>query len=137
MGIYSSFCDLRPSLAAGLGMEEADMPSQEEILKADMARARLACALVAYAYGAENASLDGGRHPRRMSFIRQVAMYLLHVGFGMSLARVAHAFGRDRSTAAYACHRVEDARDDPDFDSRVEALEEALRSAPSPAPARP
>ncbi len=108
------------------------MTSQEACLRADLARARLTCALVAYAFGADPGALEQDRRSHRVSFFRQVAMYLLHVGFGMSLARVAGAFGRDRSTASYACHRVEDARDDPDFDSMIEALEEALRSTPQP-----
>lgn len=57
---------------------------------------------------------------------RQVAMYLMYVTSGLSLAKVAHAFGRDRSTVAHACHQVEDRRDDPDFDAWIEGLEQAL-----------
>ena len=53
-------------------------------------------------------------------------MYLAHVGFGMSLARVASAFGRDRSTVAHACRQVEDKRDDPAFDAWMETLEQGL-----------
>ena len=60
---------------------------------------------------------------------RQVAMYLSHVGLGMSLARVAMALGRDRSTVAHGCHRIEDLRDDPDVDAWLEELEERLKAA--------
>lgn len=109
------------------------MTTQEAELKNDIARAQLACALASYALGAEVELLAEARKSRRIAFARQVAMYLMHVGFGTSLVRVAGAFGRDRSTASYACHRVEDARDDPDFDSMIEGLEDALRSTPGPA----
>jgi chromosomal replication initiation ATPase DnaA len=59
-------------------------------------------------------------------------MYLCHVAFEMSLARVASAFDRDRSTVGYACHSVEDRRENPQFDAWVDALEPALREAPAP-----
>lgn len=63
---------------------------------------------------------------------RQIAMYLTHVGFSWPLARVAAAFGRDRTTASHACHRVEDLRDDAAFDARLSAMEACLREAPQP-----
>tara|TARA_R110000787_G_scaffold78883_9_gene172281 strand:- start:1502 stop:1726 length:225 start_codon:yes stop_codon:yes gene_type:complete len=53
---------------------------------------------------------------------RHIAIYLTHVALGMSLARVARAFDRDRSTIAYACHLIEDKRDDTDFDGWLEQL---------------
>jgi chromosomal replication initiation ATPase DnaA len=59
----------------------------------------------------------------RAAFARQVAMYLGHVAFGMSLTRVAQLFGRDRTTARHACHLVEDCRDDPAIDRLLTALE--------------
>jgi hypothetical protein len=57
-------------------------------------------------------------------------MYVAYVGFGMSLARVAAAFGRDKSTIAYACRVMEDRRDEPAFDRWMEALEVSAASAP-------
>jgi chromosomal replication initiation ATPase DnaA len=54
----------------------------------------------------------------------------------MSLARVAIAFDRDRSTVAHACHIIEDRRDDPEFDAWIESLEDALRETPPPRPVR-
>jgi hypothetical protein len=42
-----------------------------------------------------------------------------HVGGGLFFGRVAEAFGRDRSTIAYACHMIEDRRDDCVFDDRI------------------
>ncbi len=70
-----------------------------------------------------------GRGDARTAFARQVAMYLAHITYGLSLAEVARAFGRDPSTASHACHRVEDLRDDPDLDHRLDRLEILLREA--------
>lgn len=63
------------------------------------------------------------RRPSSIAFARQSAMYLAHVVFGLTLTDVGRAFGRDRTTAAYACGRVENLRDDPDLDAMLEALE--------------
>ncbi len=59
-------------------------------------------------------------------------MYLCHVAFELSLARVAVAFGRDRSTVAHACHMIEDRRDEIRFDIWIGGLEAMLRDAPEP-----
>ena len=91
--------------------------------------ARLAVSLTAFALGVPGDDiLQVGRGTPAVSFARQVAMYLSHVALGMSLARVARAFERDRSTVAHGCHIVEDRRDDPDFDVWIEQLEDGLRS---------
>lgn len=100
---------------------------------ADRASAQLAAAMVSYALGVDQADIAAEtRGNAQAAFARQVAMYLTHVGFELSLNRVAAAFERDRSTVGYACHRVEDRRDDPDFDAWIGAMEAALREAPSP-----
>ncbi len=67
------------------------------------------------------------RRQARTAFARQVAMYLAHVGCGLSYSEVGRLFGRDRTTAAYACKLIEDRRDDPDFDLSVEKLEQVVR----------
>jgi chromosomal replication initiation ATPase DnaA len=61
------------------------------------------------------------------AFARQVAMYLAHVGFGLSLKEVARLFARDRSTVAHACALVEDRREAAPFDRALDLLEGALR----------
>ncbi len=61
---------------------------------------------------------------------RQIAIYLTHVTFHWPLNRVAFAFGRDRTTCAHACHKIEDLREDAGFDARLATLEECLRQAP-------
>ena len=61
-----------------------------------------------------------------MTFARQVAMYLTHVGAGLPQAEVGRLFARDRTTVAHACAVVEEQRDDPVFDRSLEVLETAL-----------
>lgn len=61
-----------------------------------------------------------------IAFARQSAMYLAHVALGLSYSDVGRAFGRDRTTAAYACRRVEERREDPCIDATLGALEQAL-----------
>ncbi len=99
---------------------------------ADIARARFACDAASFALGCEDNLLTEGRGDMQMAFARQVAMYLTHVAFGMSLSRVAFAFARDRSTVAHACHLIEDRRDKPAFDNLLDQLEASLRAAPEP-----
>lgn len=68
--------------------------------------------------------------PRRgranIAFARQVAIYIAHVHLGMTLTRAASLFGRDRTTAAYACRIVEDRRDQRLIDRKIESIEQAL-----------
>ncbi len=69
---------------------------------------------------------DLSAHTRRSPQVaraRQVAMYLAHVAFGVPLAEVGTCFGRDRTTVSYACHRIEDRRDDPGFDADLLEME--------------
>ncbi|HEV7329246.1 MAG TPA: helix-turn-helix domain-containing protein [Bosea sp. (in: a-proteobacteria)] len=68
-------------------------------------------------------ALRTGRGPRRIAFARQLAMYLTHVGFGLTLTEVGACFARDRTTVRHACALVEDRRDQPAFDLAVSALE--------------
>lgn len=68
------------------------------------------------------------------AFARQVAMYLAHVGCGLTLTEVGRLFARDRTTVAHACGLVEDRREQPPFDRALELLEGAMRlSIPGPA----
>src|SRR5690242_4444299 len=98
------------------------------------AAARLAAGVASYALGvAQDEILDQTRGSAEAAFARQVAMYLCHVAFELSLSRVAVAFQRDRSTVAHACHMIEDRRDNDTFDAWIDALEAMLRDAPAPA----
>lgn len=104
----------------------------DEKYQLDCARARFAFDAAAFALGIKADLLGPVRGTAQHAFARQVAMYLTQVAFGMSLRRVAVAFGRDRSTVAYACHFMEDRRDDPKVDDMLDQLEPALRAAPAP-----
>ena len=61
-----------------------------------------------------------------VALARQVAMYLAHVGCGMSLTETGRLFERDRTTVAHACGIIEDRRDDPLFDRALDLLEWAV-----------
>jgi chromosomal replication initiation ATPase DnaA len=99
----------------------------------DVASARLAASVAGYALDVRVIDiLETPRGTAGVAFARQVAMYLCYVGFELSLARVAAAFGRDRSTVAHACHAIEDRRDDDQFDLWIAGLEAMLRDAPAP-----
>src|SRR5262245_37761887 len=101
----------------------------------DEAAARLAAGVASYGLDVPIGEIIEGGPGRGYSavpFHRPVAMYLCHTAFELSLARVAIAFGRDRSTVAYACHQIEDRRDHPAFDGWIAALEAMLRDAPEP-----
>ena len=50
-------------------------------------------------------------------------MYLAHIVLGMNYSAVGKLFGRDRTTAAHACQTVEDRRDDPAIDIRLDLME--------------
>lgn len=69
-------------------------------------------------------------HPTRsqapIAHSRQLAMYLMHTSLGRTMTDVGIYFGRDRTTVAHACGRIEDERDDTRFDADVSALEDAL-----------
>ena len=132
IGKLSSCSCIVPILYSRMNIEYGvDMSDRR--LKEDRARARLASQAVAYGLGVSPDEINAPtRGTSRAAFARQMAIYLTHVVFELSLARTAQAFGRDRSTAAYACHRVEDRRDDPDFDAFLDALESCLSSAPKP-----
>jgi len=85
---------------------------------------RLVTACVAFDFGIDADTLRTTlRGSRRIAHARQIAMYLAHVGFGLSFETVGQAFGRDRTTAAHACRAIEDCRDDIWFDCRVATLE--------------
>ncbi len=84
-------------------------------------------AAVAVAFDVNKDALQiATRGPACAAFARQVAMYLAHVVCGLSLTDAGRAFGRDRTTVAYACGVVEDRRDDPGFDGKLSALEQAV-----------
>lgn len=100
--------------------------------EADRAAAELTMAVVSYASGVDYAAIAGpSRGAQAVAAARQVSMYLMHVVFEVSLARVAAAFERDRSTVGHACHLIEDRREDRQFDAWISQLEGMLQEAPA------
>lgn len=89
---------------------------------------RLAIELaVARVFGVEHEALATvTRGIARVALARQVAMYLAHVGCGLSMTAAGELFSRDRTTVAHACLTVEDRRDDPMFDRALDLLEWAV-----------
>jgi chromosomal replication initiation ATPase DnaA len=87
-------------------------------------RCRRAAQLAASHYGLPIAEIITRRRgSRRATRARHVAMYLAHVVYGLNLAMIGAGFRRDRTTAAYACARIEDMRDEPAFDAALAGLE--------------
>jgi hypothetical protein len=83
---------------------------------------------VASVFGVDLCQLRAeSRGQAQVALARQVAMYLMHCAFGVSLTDIGHIFCRDRTTASYACKIVEDRRDEPTFDYILSNLEEIVR----------
>jgi chromosomal replication initiation ATPase DnaA len=88
-------------------------------------------AIVAAAFGIRAETLQGGRRGRAtVALARQVAIYLAHTRLGLPYGRAGAVFGRDRTTAAHACRRVEDRREDPRLDTMIDYLERAVDLLP-------
>jgi chromosomal replication initiation ATPase DnaA len=89
---------------------------------------RLAIELaVTRVFGVDHLALEHvSRGIARVALARQVAMYLAHVGCGLSMTAAGALFGRDRTTVAHACLIIEDRRDDPMFDRALDLLEWAV-----------
>lgn len=96
----------------------------------DAGACTLAAMLAADALAVPLAKVLGAtRGSRTAAHARQVAMYLAHVALGVPLAGVGRCFGRDHSTVAHGCRRVEDLRDERDFDGLIAELALAARIA--------
>lgn len=90
------------------------------------ARCRCLEAVVARAFGLTVVDLRGiSRGHAPVAFARQVAMYVAHVWFALSMSEVGRRFERDRTTVAHACRVVEERRDDPHVDRVIAAIEAA------------
>lgn len=69
------------------------------------------------------------RRSPRAALARQMAMYLCHVVFSISVTNVARAFGRDPSTVVHALQRIEEMRDTVELDSQLDMLEAFLSAS--------
>jgi chromosomal replication initiation ATPase DnaA len=96
--------------------------SSTELSPNEICRQVIACVAIDFGIAADILE-TGLRGSQRVALARQIAMYLAHVGFGLTFEAIGGVFGRDRTTIAHACRVVEDARDDIWFDCRVATLE--------------
>jgi chromosomal replication initiation ATPase DnaA len=100
---------------------------QDEEWQRDCARVRrLLEPAVAAVFDVEVEDMRAATRHQRERPSRQVAMYLAHVVCGLSLTEVGRIFARDRTTVAHACELIEDRRDEPELDARLEHLERAV-----------
>jgi chromosomal replication initiation ATPase DnaA len=83
--------------------------------------------IVGATFGVTSDSLLSEQRGRaRISLARQVAIYLAHTRLSLPYAIAGGVFHRDRTTAAHACWRVENRREDPRLDLIVDCLERAV-----------
>ena len=86
--------------------------------------------IVAALFNVSGRELRGpGRSPLAVSRVRQIAMYVTHVTLRLSMRDVGQGFGRDRTTVLYACHQIEDLREDEEFDDIVARVEQVVTAA--------
>lgn len=94
----------------------------------EVQRALLVRLVVAEVTGVALAEVFGTeRGTAKAAFARQMAMYMCRLVFAMSFGEIAMAFGRDRSTAAHAVRRIEEAREHPGIDRQIAFVEALLR----------
>jgi hypothetical protein len=119
---------LRTSLSAARKMRHRSVACAEAHRRLGYDQRRLAIDLaISTVFGVDSEYLwSGTRGVRDIAEARQVAMYLAHVCCAMSLTEVGVMFGRDRTTVAHACLKVEYRRDNPNFDRTLDVLSWAL-----------
>jgi len=66
------------------------------------------------------------RGTAKVCFTRQICMYLTNTYYGYSLTDVGKFFGRDRTTVAHTCRKVEDLRSNITFDNMISSIEDSL-----------
>ena len=69
------------------------------------------------------------RTSHSITHVRQIAMYVAHVVLRLTMKEVGMGFDRDRTTVLYACHQIEDMRDDVEFDQLVSRVERVTAAA--------
>lgn len=90
-------------------------------------RALLVQMAVAEVWNVELGRIGGCRRgDPRCALARQTAMYLCRLVFNMKVAQIGVAFGRDRKTVRHAVRRIEELREDYEFDRTLTWLEASL-----------
>lgn len=75
---------------------------------------------------------SAGRGTAAEAYARQIAVYIAHTTLGLSYTEAGRLFGRDRTTAAHACRRIEEERESERIDQFVDCLERAACRAAEP-----
>jgi len=88
----------------------------------------LAQSVAAGAYGVAMDDMRTRTRKGEAEKARQLAVYLARVVFGVGLRELAVVTGRSPGTVFHACRRVEQRREEPQFDCAVEHLEHQLRT---------
>ncbi|MES2860772.1 MAG: chromosomal replication initiator DnaA [Pseudomonadota bacterium] len=103
-------------------------PYRVPVAQADKRRADLVMQIVAIRLDTPvEAVARGTRLPPATLRARRVSMYLAYVSMEWQMERVGHAFAVNRQTAARACQKIEDARDEPHLNALLDELEETIR----------
>ena len=111
----------------------APIMSRSIVRHEEAAQCRLALAIAAAAFDiASDEMCARSRRKAPVADARHVAIYLAHIVFQLPMQAVADGFGRDRTSVGHALRRVEDRRDDPGFDARLERLERLAQDCRAP-----
>lgn len=107
------------------------MPSQSIPVPPDRERVSACSALTsclsAHMFGVRRSEiLSPTRRRARVAKARHAAIYLAHVGCRQDMEDIGRAFRRHRTSVRHACGRIEDRRDDRDFDWSLDLLEQTL-----------
>ena len=106
-------------------------PENKIPIELDRARARIVVSAVAMSFSVPEFVLTS-RHKgsSKVSYARQIAMYLMCCVYGSTKQRIADVFERHYTTVSHACTLIEDNREDPVLDEKLLALENFLCQAP-------
>jgi chromosomal replication initiation ATPase DnaA len=116
-----------------LGSDRADFPPRHRrqscrSLLTDQHLRRILEEAVAPAFGIARRRLWATtRGSPAEALARQVAMYLAHVGCGLTFAEVARLFARDPKTVFHACALIEDRREEAVFDRTLDLIEGVMQ----------
>lgn len=81
-------------------------------------------ALAAMFYGVSSGDFEAHtRHERRINEARQLGMYLANTCLSVDYEEIGRVSRRDRTTVRYSIERVEDRRENPQFDSVLVVFE--------------
>ena len=126
---------IRVTAFANLNRQEVDLGVAESVLKDLIGEATKQVTVAAIItvtaeyFGITVDDITGPSRSRMLVTARQIAMYVAHVALRISMKDVGRGFGRDRTTVAYACHTVEDLRDNEEYDRLVAMTEKVALAA--------